>query len=745
MNKALLVTIFVVLRCVTSHAATFVGQTTFGAYTTSIQHRVDSKAPIEDPYFEGTINAETIQTGYLTTGDMHITNLYPDGVSGNPLVTALQLSYLADLTGGVQTNLGLKAPLLYPVFESDLQIGVGASALKIGKGHGSIASNTAMGVNSLSGASNTGTSNTAYGSYSLNGNTSGTGNTAIGASSGLATTTGSNNTFIGYMSGHNDLENFSNTTVVGANAVATKDNQVVLGDYNVVETQLTGKVLMSSADVSQTLTASKFVSTVSTGTAPFTVTSQTPVANLSIGGIAATAKAFDVAPTLCTGGQVPTGILVSGNATGCFAPTGTTDHLLLSNIGTNTHTQIDTALARLINTSGNNTGDQDLSGLLAKTDSIWLGTSLVPLNRSSGSLTLVNVTATNANYVTVNTAPSGAIMPLAFFLDSTTTPAVVQSSSLLTLSNSSSPITLKLNSTISKAANFTVGSGATGLGAQVVIDGATGSANGAALILRNAGATSGAFGTTNSMIASTDQTPVLYAPSTYGLNFVVNGTTATPAMKLLSGGTLVVALDTTATAVTQAINDNSTKPATDAFVLGQAGTTTPAADGIAAVGTSLTYARADHVHPSSSGIGAIYRTTSDYTNATTTPSNITGLSWSAAASTDYAFRCTIHYMNTATSAVRLNINGPASPTRVSFKARYQTTSATAEVIYAGTAFSAAAQTAAVTSGNATTAGVLLLEGIIQNGTTAGTVQLMGTASTAAQTNTVYKGSFCEVY
>ena len=44
------------------------------------------------------------------------------------------------------------------------------------------------------------------------------------------------------------------------------------------------------------------------------------------------------------------------------APTGVTDHTLLTNIGINTHAQIDTALTRLANTSGSNTGDQDLSG-----------------------------------------------------------------------------------------------------------------------------------------------------------------------------------------------------------------------------------------------------------------------------------------------------------------------------------------------------------------------------------------------
>jgi hypothetical protein len=41
---------------------------------------------------------------------------------------------------------------------------------------------------------------------------------------------------------------------------------------------------------------------------------------------------------------------------------GVTDHTLLTNIGANTHAQIDTALTRLVNTSGTNTGDQDLSG-----------------------------------------------------------------------------------------------------------------------------------------------------------------------------------------------------------------------------------------------------------------------------------------------------------------------------------------------------------------------------------------------
>ena len=54
----------------------------------------------------------------------------------------------------------------------------------------------------------------------------------------------------------------------------------------------------------------------------------------------------------------------------------------------------------------------------------------------------------------------------------------------------------------------------------------------------------------------------------------------------------------TPTAPTQAVDDSSTKLATTAFVIGQAGSATPLMDGSAAVGTSTRFARQDHVHPS---------------------------------------------------------------------------------------------------------------------------------------------------
>jgi hypothetical protein len=71
-----------------------------------------------------------------------------------------------------------------------------------------------------------------------------------------------------------------------------------------------------------------------------------------------------------------------------------------------------------------------------------------------------------------------------------------------------------------------------------------------------------------------------------------------------SGGTIagnVTVTGTTtlgaATATTPGTADNSTNIATTAFVRAQAATTTPIMDGAGAVGVSLAYARADHVHP----------------------------------------------------------------------------------------------------------------------------------------------------
>lgn len=68
------------------------------------------------------------------------------------------------------------------------------------------------------------------------------------------------------------------------------------------------------------------------------------------------------------------------------------------------------------------------------------------------------------------------------------------------------------------------------------------------------------------------------------------------------GGTLgvtgAVTLSAGGTSTTPATDNNSTNIATTAYVVGQASAINPAMNGTAAVGTSLRYARQDHVHPS---------------------------------------------------------------------------------------------------------------------------------------------------
>ena len=90
--------------------------------------------------------------------------------------------------------------------------------------------NTAVGTTAL--YSNTiGASNTGIGGSSLYSNITGGGNTAVGGGSLSGNTTGSYNTALGI----NDFSSgtYDNSTAIGANAIITASNQVVLGDNGV--------------------------------------------------------------------------------------------------------------------------------------------------------------------------------------------------------------------------------------------------------------------------------------------------------------------------------------------------------------------------------------------------------------------------------------------------------------------------------------------------------------------------------
>lgn len=91
------------------------------------------------------------------------------------------------------------------------------------------------------------------------------------------------------------------------------------------------------------------------------------------------------------------------------------------------------------------------------------------------------------------------------------------------------------------------------------------------------GAVSSVFGRTGAVVSSTGD---------YG---VAQITGAAPLASPTFTGTVVI--------TTVAADDNSTKAASTAYVLGQASSSTPLIDGTAAIGTSTRWARGDHVHP----------------------------------------------------------------------------------------------------------------------------------------------------
>jgi hypothetical protein len=107
--------------------------------------------------------------------------------------------------------------------------------------------------------------------------------------------------------------------------------------------------------------------------------------------------------------------------------------------------------------------------------------------------------------------------------------------------------------------------------------------------------------------------------STTTLNGTVNATTATAGTSTTQIATTAFvttadnlkaniaspSLTGTPLSTTAAADTNTTQIATTAYVVGQAGSATPLVNGTAAVGTSLRFARADHVHPTDTTRAAV--------------------------------------------------------------------------------------------------------------------------------------------
>jgi hypothetical protein len=165
--------------------------------------------------------------------------------------------------------------------------------LRIGKGGGDVASNTALGASALnantSGSSNsaagvsalrfntTGQSNSAVGLSALRNNTTGSNNSAVGVNSLFSNTSGGSNSAVGISAGRyiadgttaNEITNNSvylgndtkalannqtNQIVIGHNATGLGSNTAVLGNDSIVTTALKGNVGIGTTSPASKLT-----------------------------------------------------------------------------------------------------------------------------------------------------------------------------------------------------------------------------------------------------------------------------------------------------------------------------------------------------------------------------------------------------------------------------------------------------------------------------------------------------------
>jgi hypothetical protein len=146
--------------------------------------------------------------------------------------------------------------------------------------------------------------------------------------------------------------------------------------------------------------------------------------------------------------------------------------------------------------------------------------------------------------------------------------------------------------------------------------------------------------------------------------------------------------------------------------------------------------------PSTQNYPGITILTSQYTNSTTTFSNVAGgntLQFPVLASTTYTAECHLYYQSVALGGLNIEFTGPASPTAVTYGLSEPTALGTTDNSVA-TAYSTSLGNVIVTA--ATNFDALVSFSLI-NGANAGTVNLLAKASTAVQLQ-IQAGSFCRV-
>jgi hypothetical protein len=180
-----------------------------------------------------------------------------------------------------------------------------------------------------------------------------------------------------------------------------------------------------------------------------------------------------------------------------------------------------------------------------------------------------------------------------------------------TISGSTKAVNIGTAGASGSTTNVTIGSSVAGSGVNVTVNGVL-TTTGATQTIGNSTAASTVNIGTGATISGSTKTVNIGTSGATGSTTVVNIAnnisgpsgastinigTATPSSNVVLNGNV--------TTTTQAADTNNTSLATTAYVVGQAGSATPLVNGTAAVGTSLRYARQDHVHPTDTSRAAL--------------------------------------------------------------------------------------------------------------------------------------------
>ena len=462
----------------------------------------------------------------------------------------------------------------------------------------------------------------------------------------------------------------------------------VMDFTNAVYDDLTiGGLTATTGEFSSTVTGTRLISTVSNGTAPFTVTSTTPVANLSIGGNAA---------TVTTNANL-TGVITSvGNATSVASQTGTGSKFVMDTSPVLISPTLGNAVATTVNKL---TLTQPATSAVLTLDN---GSSLI--TSGAHSITLTSTADSVITLPTSGTLVSSTVSTLSSLSSVGTITTGTWSGSFgavsaanltnLTAGNLSGtiPSTVLANSSIYIGSTQIALNRSTGslVLAGVSVDGSAGSlaTTGSPVVVSSSGAptagqvlkaTSPTTATWQDLPASggngtvTEVSSLSIGMTGTDISSTVSNSTTTPVITLniptasasnrgaLSStdwstfnGKAGLASPTftgTPAGPTATADTNTTQLATTAFVVGQASATTPAMNGTAAIGTSLKYARADHVHASDTTRAPLASPTFTGTPAAPTASagdNSTQIATTAYVQANAAVKATV---NTVTNTI----------------------------------------------------------------------------------------------